>query len=83
MRSSVFDTCFNIAEESKFLKSIGKNYLLHVNLIRYNQTSGTLKPSSNNAVHRFKDYLEKNNINVTIRKSLGNEINAACGQLAG
>jgi 23S rRNA (adenine(2503)-C(2))-methyltransferase len=67
----------------KFLKSTGKNCLLHVNLIRYNETPGILKPSSNNKAHEFKDYLEKNNISVTIRKSLGEEIKAACGQLAG
>jgi len=67
----------------KFLKSIEDNYLLHVNLIRYNQTFKELKASSNNKVHKFRDYLEANKIDATIRKSLGEEILAACGQLAG
>jgi adenine C2-methylase RlmN of 23S rRNA A2503 and tRNA A37 len=67
----------------KFLISIHDNYLLHVNLIRYHKTPGSFSPSSNNKIHKFKDYLEKNNVSVTIRKSLGEEIFAACGQLAG
>ena len=67
----------------QFLKSIHNYYLLHVNLIRYHKTSGNFSPSSNNKIHRFKDYLDKNKISVTIRKSLGEEIFAACGQLAG
>lgn len=67
----------------KFLRSIHNNYLLHVNLIRYHKTSGNFNPSSSNKIHKFKDYLDKNKISVTIRKSLGEEIFAACGQLAG
>ncbi|MDP2860646.1 MAG: 23S rRNA (adenine(2503)-C(2))-methyltransferase RlmN [bacterium] len=67
----------------EFLKSIRSNYLLHVNLIRYHKTSGNFSSSSNNKIHKFKDYLDKNKISVTIRKSLGEEIFAACGQLAG
>jgi len=82
MLDSINDNTEDADNLIKFLKSIDANYLLHVNLIRYNQTSETLKPSSNNKVHKFKEYLEKNNISVTIRKSLGDEINAACGQLA-
>jgi adenine C2-methylase RlmN of 23S rRNA A2503 and tRNA A37 len=66
----------------KFLRSIHNNYLLHVNLIRYHKTSGNFNPSSSNKIHKFKDYLDKNKISVTIRKSLGEEIFAACGQLA-
>jgi len=66
----------------KFLNSIGPTKLLHVNLIRYNSVSGNLKPSSKTKVHEFKEYLLKKKINVTIRKSLGQEIQAACGQLS-
>jgi adenine C2-methylase RlmN of 23S rRNA A2503 and tRNA A37 len=65
------------------IKSMKDNYLLHVNLIRYNITSDILKPSSRIRVQEFKKHLEENGVSVTIRKSLGQEIGAACGQLAG
>ncbi|MFA5777183.1 MAG: 23S rRNA (adenine(2503)-C(2))-methyltransferase RlmN [Parcubacteria group bacterium] len=67
----------------EYLKSIGNSYLLHVNLISYNETFGEFKSSSKNKIEKFKDYLLQNKINATIRKSLGTEIAGACGQLAG
>lgn len=67
----------------RFVKSIGKLQLLHVNLIRYNSTDSEFKSSSKERTVEFRDYLVKNRIGVTIRKSLGEEIQGACGQLAG
>lgn len=67
----------------KYLRSIGNPHLLHVNLIRYNQTPGSLAPASKLKTQDFKNYIRQNEINVTIRKSLGGEIQGACGQLAG
>lgn len=67
----------------QFIKSIGKAQLLHVNLIRYNSTDSQFKSSSKEKTMQFRDYLEKNRTEVTIRKSLGEEIQGACGQLAG
>ncbi len=67
----------------EYIKSMKDNYLLHVNLIRYNATSDILKPSSKEKIQEFRDYLMKRGINTTIRQSLGEEIKAACGQLAG
>ncbi|MCK4635555.1 MAG: 23S rRNA (adenine(2503)-C(2))-methyltransferase RlmN [Candidatus Moranbacteria bacterium] len=66
-----------------YLKLIGFEYLLHVNLIRYNDTNDKYKPSSKNKVKAFEKHLFDQKINVTIRKSLGQDIYAACGQLAG
>ena len=69
---------------SEYLKSIGHTYLLHVNLIFYNEedkTTNDFKASSKNAAVKFKDCLQQNHINVTIRKSLGADIQGACGQL--
>ena len=34
-------------------------------------------------MYKFKDILEKEGINVTIRRTLGKDIEAACGQLKG
>ena len=67
----------------RFVKSIGKLQLLHINLIRYNTTDSKFKSSSQKHTLQFRDYLVKNNLSVTIRKSLGEEIQGACGQLAG
>jgi len=67
----------------KYLKSIGKLQLLHVNLIRYNATGEELKSSDPGVAREFKNYLERNGIGATIRKSLGQDIQGACGQLAG
>ncbi len=53
----------------------------HVNLIPVNKIAERDYNSSKNNVSRFKDILEKNKIKCTIRRSLGADINAACGQL--
>jgi len=65
-----------------FVKSNLRPDLLHVNLISYNTTSANFLPSDKAAVEKFKEYLGKKRISATIRKSLGEEIKAACGQLA-
>ena len=62
------------------------NYLRYknatVNLIPANPVpeQGFERPSKN-AIARFVKILEKNRINATIRKEMGKDINAACGQL--
>lgn len=62
------------------------NYLRYknasVNLIPANPVpeQGFERPSKN-AITRFVKILEKNKINATIRKEMGKDINAACGQL--
>lgn len=82
MMNSINDSQKDADELIQFVKSIGANNIIHVNLIRYNSTSRDLKPSSMINTQKFKDYLLHNRINVTIRKSLGEDIQGACGQLA-
>ena len=54
-----------------------------VNLIEYNSTENSVfNSASDNIIGRYIDALEKNKIPVTIRKSRGKDIDAACGQLA-
>lgn len=58
----------------------GKN--CHVNLIPVNPIKERdFKKSRNAAIQNFKNILEKNRINCTIRREMGSDINAACGQL--
>ena len=53
----------------------------HVNLIPVNPTENDLTPSSKDQIKRFKEILEQRNIQVTIRRRMGRDIDGACGQL--
>ena len=54
----------------------------HVNLIPINPVrERDFEQSDNDSVQKFKLALEKNHINVTIRREMGRDIDAACGQL--
>ena len=55
-----------------------------VNLIEYNPIDDdtSFKQASNNAIEMYQNLLERNNITVTVRRSRGKDIDAACGQLA-
>ena len=55
-----------------------------LNLIPFNPFPGTIyQRSSNNAIHRFSKILQTAGINTTTRKTRGDDIDAACGQLVG
>jgi len=56
---------------------------VRVNLIPYNATDSEFVGSDAIAVRRCQDKLEAAGITVTVRKSQGGDIAAACGQLAG
>ncbi|SDQ29325.1 23S rRNA (adenine(2503)-C(2))-methyltransferase RlmN [Flagellimonas zhangzhouensis] len=54
-----------------------------VNLIEYNPIDdGEFQQASNKAVEMYQNTLERNGITVTVRRSRGKDIDAACGQLA-
>lgn len=64
------------------LANLIKGKLMYVNLIPYNETSNfTMKRSNDFKIKSFYDILKSNNINVTIRKEFGGNVDAACGQL--
>ena len=59
-----------------------KNINCHVNLIPVNPIKEReYKHSTSSQVSKFKNILEKYGINVTIRREMGTDIDAACGQL--
>lgn len=64
-------------------KLLGGWKLAKVNLIPSNPVSGLIKLEApeRKEILLFKDYLEKQGLNVTLRKERGEDINAACGQL--
>jgi 23S rRNA (adenine(2503)-C(2))-methyltransferase len=82
MLAGVNDSMADADDLIEFVKSISKLQLLHVNLIRYNATDSEFGSSSKERTVKFKEYLVNHNLSVTIRKSLGEEIQGACGQLA-
>jgi len=64
------------------LAKLAKRPLCFLNLISYNAT-GIFEPSSPKRIGDFKNILEKKGVSVTQRYKFGQEISAACGQLAG
>ena len=70
----------HIRKLADWIYSIKDNYLLHVNLIACNLGRG--EKTSDRAVKDFAAGLKGMGIGVTVRKSMGNDILAACGQLA-
>lgn len=61
-----------------------KDYAAKVNLIPFNPFPGTqYTRSSGNRIERFRQVLSSNGIIVTVRRTRGDDIDAACGQLAG
>ena len=69
-------------EDAKELIQMLKQRKCHVNLIPINpiKERDYMRPSRENAL-KFKNKLEKNGINVTIRREMGTDIDGACGQL--
>ena len=69
-------------KEAKALADLLKGINGHVNLIPVNPIKERdYVQSDRKAILDFKNYLEKNGINVTIRREMGRDINGACGQL--
>ena len=69
-------------ETAMELASLLKGRNCHVNLIPVNEIKErSYRRSSEGAVADFQKTLEKNGINVTIRRRLGADIDSACGQL--
>jgi 23S rRNA (adenine2503-C2)-methyltransferase len=60
-----------------------KSFPVKVNLIEYNPVDGSsFLQSTPEKTKAFREFLERKNMVINVRKSRGKEINAACGQLA-
>ena len=69
-------------QDAKELVTLLKGMLCHVNLIPINKIeNGKYTKSSNENIIKFRDYLNDHGIVATIRRELGSDIDAACGQL--
>jgi len=70
------------AEDAYTLSALLKDMHGHINLIPVNPIKERdFKRGTKEAVWAFKNKLEKNGLNVTIRRELGSDIDGACGQL--
>lgn len=69
-------------DDAKELVKLLKGMLCHVNLIPINKIeNGQYSKSTNENIMKFRDYLNDHGIVATIRRELGSDIDAACGQL--
>ncbi|MFQ5492866.1 MAG: 23S rRNA (adenine(2503)-C(2))-methyltransferase RlmN [Candidatus Dojkabacteria bacterium] len=70
-------------EHARELGKLFKRRLAHINLIPYNPIrEAPFKRSSKRQISVFKTILEDYGIPVSIRSIMGDDVNAACGQLA-
>lgn len=78
LASGVNDT----AQDAKELSELIKGLNCHINLIPVNPVEErNYERSGKPEILAFKNKLEKNGINVTIRREMGRDIDGACGQL--
>jgi 23S rRNA (adenine2503-C2)-methyltransferase len=78
MIQGVNDTPYHAELLAKKLKGMGA----HVNMIPLNDVEESpLKPSTKESIRRFQQTLEQSGITATVRRSLGGDIDASCGQL--
>lgn len=79
---SLFAGVNDTPECARELVKLLKGGLYHVNLISANKVPGTFfQSASPEKVKQFRDILTSGGINATIRREMGSDIMAACGQL--
>ncbi len=72
----------NSMSNAKELSILLKNLPCHVNLIKLNEVDGrNLKSPSVDSCKKFLDNLNRFGVSATMRRSLGDDIEGACGQL--
>jgi 23S rRNA (adenine2503-C2)-methyltransferase len=75
---------FNDGEQDAYnLAKLCKRFPVKVNIIEYNPIDGvSYQKSDDFAIDKFAQFLRNQNVMVTVRRSRGKDIDAACGQLA-
>ena len=69
-------------EDARALAKLLKGRQCHINLIPVNEIKeNTLKRPSKKTIEEFEKIVSDYGLDVTVRKEMGNDINAACGQL--
>ena len=79
---AMIDGVNDTPEHAQILLKRLKGLPAHINLIPLNHVEESpLKPSTKAAVARFQQILEKGGLTATVRRTLGGDIDASCGQL--
>lgn len=78
---SVIDGVNGTASDAKKLCGLLGGFNCHINIIPVNKIAERSFTSSRAAAQRFKKMLTDLGLNATVRRTLGDDINAACGQL--
>lgn len=68
-------------DDLEALVDVTKGLSCHINVIPLNAANGELTQPTIKQAHRFAAELEKNGRSATVRRSLGSDIEGACGQL--
>jgi len=69
-------------EQVRAVTRLLRRPLYHLNLIAYNETGGEFAPPSSRELAALRQAFETAGVAVTVRRSPGADIDAACGQLA-
>lgn len=70
-------------EDAKNLVKLCKRFPVKVNIIEYNPIDGMdFVKSPEDRLNKFADYVRRQGVMITVRRSRGKDIDAACGQLA-
>jgi 23S rRNA (adenine2503-C2)-methyltransferase len=84
MLENVNDSVENAKTLSKLLNFWFDRESTKVNLIPFNPFPETqYKTSNNKSIDKFQDILHRSGIRTTTRRTRGDDVDAACGQLAG
>ena len=79
---AMIDGVNDTSHHAKLLADKLKNTQSHVNLILLNKVTETeFRPSTRGNLNLFMKILQDSGINVTVRRTLGGDIDASCGQL--
>ncbi|MBK9338038.1 MAG: 23S rRNA (adenine(2503)-C(2))-methyltransferase RlmN [Lewinellaceae bacterium] len=72
-----------IEDAANLIRLCRRQFPVRVNIIEYNPIDGAIfEKSDENRLNAFAAHLAKNGVTVTVRRSRGKDIDAACGQLA-
>ena len=79
---AMIDGVNDLPRQAKLLAAQAKKVRAHVNLIPLNHVEEReFRPSKPESFKAFLRILEKEGVNVTVRRSLGGDVDASCGQL--
>ena len=79
---TMIDAVSDSPAQAELLADRLRGMAAHVNLIPLNKVDETgLKTSSRAAIQKFQEILERRGVTATVRRTLGSDIDASCGQL--